>query len=225
MMIRRMKVWIQSVRIVAFRPPTRVYAVPSCQRFFAKQDFQKPQPGLEGRDGPQLGHTHNTHRQQIYRRNSMHARQRIDRRAPPDNQHQRDQYVGDQPKHHEHHVRDRAVARANDLKKRVRVRRASLQLDGQGREQENLHSGPRGVPEGPRDAVPVAHARGLQEGGGPGPRGDDRGANEPGLDGSAGCVEHLRRLQLAVVAAQDEGHEYHSWAWLLVTLEVIWYLF
>ena len=88
----------------------------------------------------------------------------------------------------------------------------ALQLDGQGREQDDLDRGSRCIPKGTRHAVLVRHSGTLEQSGGPSPRRGNRSSNQPGLEGTAGSREHLRSLQLIIVPLQRPGDDHHDGA-------------
>ncbi len=62
-------------------------------------------------------------------------------------QHGRDQDVAEAAEDNVDHVRDGAVPGLDDLEEGMGIRRASLELNGQGGEQDDLHGGTGGVPE------------------------------------------------------------------------------
>lgn len=66
-------------------------------------------------------------------------------------------------------VRDWTIAGADDFEKGMGVWSATLEFNGQGGEEDDLHRGTRSVPKGARDAVAVGDGSGLQERGGPSP--------------------------------------------------------
>ena len=120
-----------------------------------------------------------------------------------------------------------SVAGSDDLEEGVRVGGAALELDGQGGKQQDLHCRPGRVPvtkatsatgytslkqlyRRARDTVAIGDAGGLEQRGGPGPAADDGRGDEAALDGAAGGGEHLRGLQLIVVALEDEGGQDHA---------------
>ncbi|PNY20567.1 Uncharacterized protein TCAP_07380 [Tolypocladium capitatum] len=133
------------------------------------------------------------------------ARQRVDGGGAAGDEHERHEHVGREAEGDEGEVRRGAVARPDGLEEGVRVGGALLERDGQRGEQQDLDRRARRVPEGAGDAVAVADAGALQEGGGPGPGGDDGGGDEARLHGAAGRVEHLGRLDLVVEAPEDVG--------------------
>lgn len=146
----------------------------------------------------------------LTRSDGVHAGQGRHSGRAADDEHERHKNVGHQAKDHEDDVSKGAIAGLDDLEEGMGVGGASLELNGEGRKEQNLDRGTRGVPEGTRDTVSVAHAGALKEGCGPGPRRDDGGSDETGLDGATGRVEHLGCLEFAVVALQDERHQDHA---------------
>ena len=149
--------------------------------------------------------------QQVNGCDGVHPRQGVDGGASADDQHERNEDVGHQAEDHEDDMGQGAEAGADDFEEGMRIGGSAFEFDGEGREEEDLDGGARGVPKGTGDAVAVADAGGLEESGGPGPGGDDGGTDETGFDGAAGRVEHFGRLELAVVSFEDECDENHAW--------------
>jgi hypothetical protein len=84
-------------------------------------------------------------------------------------QHGSNKNIGKETKHHEYNVRDSAVSCSDDLQKRVRIRGSSLQLDGNRSKEDDLYSGPRGVPERARNTVSIGDSARLEKSCRPGP--------------------------------------------------------
>jgi hypothetical protein len=109
----------------------------------------------------------------------VHAGQGVNRGGAADNQHERNENIGGQTENEEDEVGKGAVAGLDNLEVRVGVGSTPLELDGEGCEEQDLDGGASGVPEGTRDAVSVADAGALKEGGGPCPRRHDGGCDQP----------------------------------------------
>jgi len=156
------------------------------------------------------GVRHNADGEQVNRSNGVHASQGRHGGRTTDDQHERHEDVGDQAEDHEDDVGEGAVSRLDHLEEGVSVGRASLELDSEGGEEENLDGSTRGIPEGARNTVAVANTGALEQSGGPGPRRHDGRADQSRLHGTASRVEHLGCLEFPVVSFQDERHQDHT---------------
>jgi len=123
-------------------------------------------------------------------------------------------------------VSDGAIASSNDFKESVSIRSSTLQLNGQSREQDNLNSSARGVPERSRNttrsklavidaanllnSLVICDRRGLQQSSSPSPGRNDSSGDKTRFDGATSSREHLRCLQFIVVSLEDEGGQNHT---------------
>ena len=77
-----------------------------------------------------------------------------------------------------------AISSTNYLEERMGIRGASLELDGQSGEQQNLDGCTRSVPERARYTIAIRNARGLEQGGRPSPATYNSRGHQAALDGS-----------------------------------------
>lgn len=80
---------------------------------------------------------------------------------------------------------------------------SSLQLDCNGGEQDNLYSCARSIPERTGDSVAISNTRTLQKCSCPSPWGDNCRGYQARLHRSSSSTEHLRSLDLLIVAFED----------------------
>mmetsp|Transcript_18159 Transcript_18159/g.59625 ORF Transcript_18159/g.59625 Transcript_18159/m.59625 type:complete len:279 (+) Transcript_18159:1716-2552(+) len=99
----------------------------------------------------------------------VHTRQRLDCRCSSQDQHGRDDEVGENAKEEEDHVRGDTPADQHNLEHRVDGRTLPLDFDGQSREQDDLDRCSSSIPERSRHALLVCDIAGLQESGCPCP--------------------------------------------------------
>lgn len=103
------------------------------------------------------GVQHHAHGQQETSRDGVHAGQIFDHGTTTCEQHGRDEDVGHDAKEDVDAVGDTAISCADGFEKRMGVRGAALEFDGQGREENHLDCCARGIPEGTADAVFVCY--------------------------------------------------------------------
>jgi len=138
------------------------------------------------------------------------ARHGFNSSSPSQQQHGRDQHVGQEAEGEEDLVRRAAPPCSNDLTNGVRVGSLALDLDGEDAKQQDLYRCSRTIPKGTSDPVQPGDVAALQEGGGPGPLRADDGGNQTCLDRAPGGVEVLARLlgpAVAVLQPHEEGGE------------------
>jgi hypothetical protein len=134
------------------------------------------------------------------RRGEVDARQGVDDSGAAEDEHARDDDVGDEHEAGKHNVRPSSPAGVDDLQGSVDGGTLALDLDGKDGEEEHLDGGAAGVPEGARHAVVVGDVGGLQQRGCPGPLGHDVAGSQADLDGAASGGELLAGLLVARVA-------------------------
>ena len=98
-------------------------------------------------DTTKHGIQHHTNRQQETSRRGRHPSERSNDGGPSREQHGRHQDISEQAEYHENDVRDWPIARSDDLQEGMGVGRSSLEFNGNGGEEDDLHSCARGIPE------------------------------------------------------------------------------
>ncbi|TLS22301.1 uncharacterized protein PpBr36_09872 [Pyricularia pennisetigena] len=113
-----------------------------------EQDEGVDPVGQDGRlQASDHGVGHNAHREKVNGGDGMHPGEGIDGGRAADDEHQRHQDVGDETKYHKGDVGGGAEPRLDDFEECVGIRCATLQLDGQGREKDDLDRGAARIPE------------------------------------------------------------------------------
>lgn len=89
----------------------------------------------------------------------------------------------------------------------VGIRCSALQLNRNGRKQDNLDGGSRGIPEWSGYTITICDTRRLEKSSSPCPGRTDGGSNKTRLDCTPSSTEHLRSLKLMVVTLEDPCDE------------------